>query len=64
MMPAMVKDNTRGYPHPPCLPDLAPYDFFLFPGCKIKLKCRHFDTIELIVAKSQVVLNTPTELDF
>jgi hypothetical protein len=28
---------------------------------KIKLKCRHFDTIEVIDAESQVVLNILTE---
>jgi hypothetical protein len=31
---------------------------------KIKLKCRHFDTIEVIEAESQAVLNTLTEHDF
>jgi hypothetical protein len=30
---------------------------------KIKLKCRHFYTIELIEAESQAVLNTYTEHD-
>jgi hypothetical protein len=30
---------------------------------KIKLKGRHFDTIELIEAESQAVLNTVTERD-
>jgi hypothetical protein len=31
---------------------------------KIKLKGRHFDTIEVIEAQSQAVLNTLTEHDF
>jgi hypothetical protein len=31
---------------------------------KIKLKQRHFDTIEVIEAESQTVLNTITEHDF
>jgi hypothetical protein len=31
---------------------------------KIKLKGRHFDTIEMIEAESQAVLNTLTEHDF
>jgi hypothetical protein len=31
---------------------------------KIKLKGLHFDTIEVIEAESQVVLNTVTEHDF
>jgi hypothetical protein len=30
----------------------------------MKLKSRHFDTIELVKAESQVVLNTLTEHDF
>jgi hypothetical protein len=36
----------------------------LFPRLKIKLKGRHFDTIEAIEAESQAVLNTLTEHDF
>jgi hypothetical protein len=31
---------------------------------KIKLKGRHFDTIEVIEAESQAMLNTLTEQDF
>jgi hypothetical protein len=38
--------------------------FSLFPRLKIKLKVRHFDTIELIDAESQAVLNTLTEHGF
>jgi hypothetical protein len=37
---------------------------FLFPRLKLKLKGRHFDTIEAIEAESQAVLNTHTEHDF
>jgi hypothetical protein len=37
---------------------------FLFSRLKIKLKGRHFDTIEVIEAESQAVLNTLTEHDF
>jgi hypothetical protein len=36
-----------------------PY-FSLFPRLKIKLKGRHFDTLEVMEAKSQAVLNTLT----
>jgi hypothetical protein len=43
-------------PHPPYIS--------LFPGLKIKLKGRHFDTIEVLEAESQAVLNTLTEYDF
>ena len=33
-------------PHPPYSPDLAPCDFCLFPKLKLKLKGRHFGTME------------------
>jgi hypothetical protein len=42
-------------PHPPY--------FYLFPRLKIKLKGRHFDTIEVMEAESQAVLNILTEHD-
>jgi hypothetical protein len=50
--------------HPPYMPGLVPSNFSLFPRLKIKLKGRHFDTIEVIEAESQAVLNTRTEHDF
>jgi hypothetical protein len=37
-----------------------PY-FLLFPRLKIKLKGHHFDTIEVMEAESQVLLNTLRE---
>jgi hypothetical protein len=51
-------------PHPPCPPDLAPCDSFLFPKLKLKLKGRRFDTIEGIQAESQKLLDTLVEKDF
>jgi len=51
-------------PHPPCSPDLAPSDFFLFPKLKMKLKGRRFQTLEGIQAESQAVMNTLRENDF
>jgi hypothetical protein len=36
----------------------------LFPRMKIKLRGHHFDTIEVMEAESQAVLNTLTEHDF
>jgi hypothetical protein len=50
--------------HPPYLPYLASCDCPLFPRLKIKLKGRHFDTVEVIEAESLVVLNTLTEHNF
>jgi hypothetical protein len=41
-----------------------PSYFFLFPRLHIKLKGRHFDTVEVIEAESQAVLNTLTEHGF
>jgi hypothetical protein len=41
-----------------------PYFFPLFPRLDIKLKGRHFDTIEVIEAESRAVLNILTEHDF
>jgi hypothetical protein len=38
--------------------------FSLFPRLKLKMKGRHFDTVEVFEAKSQVVPNTFTEHDF
>jgi hypothetical protein len=46
-------------PHTPYSSHLAPCDFL-----KIKLKGRHFDTVEVIKAESQAVLNTHTEHNF
>jgi hypothetical protein len=41
-----------------------PLHLSLFLRLKIKLKDRHFDTIEVMEAESQAVLNTFTEHDF
>jgi hypothetical protein len=43
---------------------VVPHPTFLFPRLKIKLKGLHFDTVEVIEAESQVVMNTLTEHDF
>jgi hypothetical protein len=52
----LTKNNIAEAPH-------SLY-FSLFPRLKIKLKRSHFDTIEVIEAESQMVLNTLTEIDF
>jgi hypothetical protein len=41
-----------------------PSYFSLFIRLKIKLKGRHFDTIEVTEAESKPMLNTLTERDF
>jgi hypothetical protein len=58
------KNNKTVVPHPPLSSDSAPCDFSLFFQLKIKLKCRHFDTNELIEGESQAALNTLIEHDF
>jgi hypothetical protein len=52
----LTKNNMTIVPYPPYLS--------LFPRLIIELKGRHFDTIEVIEAESQAVLNTLTEHDF
>jgi hypothetical protein len=46
------------------LPDLAPWDFALFPKVKMKLKGRHFETVSDIQRESQAVLDSIKENDF
>jgi transposase len=41
---------------PPCSPDLAPSDFFLFPKLKKMLKGRHFDDSEDIKINATAAL--------
>jgi histone-lysine N-methyltransferase SETMAR len=63
-MEFLTKNSMTVIPHPPYSPDLATSDFSLFPHLKVKLKGRHFDTVEVIETESQAVLNTVTEHDF
>ena len=60
----LVKNKIAVIHYPPYSPDLAPYDFFLSPKMKLKLKGHRFDTIEEIQAESQRVLDTLTEKNF
>jgi hypothetical protein len=52
----LTKSNMAGIPH------LS--HFSLLPRLKIKLRGPHFDTIKVIEAESQVVLDNLTEHDF
>ncbi|PNF38701.1 hypothetical protein B7P43_G17454 [Cryptotermes secundus] len=61
---SLQNNKTAVVPHPLYLPDVAPYDSFLFPKMKIKLMGRRFDTVEEIQAEMQTVLNTLTKKDF
>jgi hypothetical protein len=60
----LVKYKMALIPQPPYSPYLAPCDFFLFQKMKLNLKGRRFDSIEVIQAKLQRVLDTLTEKDF
>jgi hypothetical protein len=44
----LAKHQTSVVPHTPCVPNLAPADFFLFPKLKTTLRGRRFQTIEEI----------------
>ena len=46
--------------HPPYRPDLAPYDFWLFP----KLRGCHYETIEEMKEAVTKVIDTLTQEDF
>jgi hypothetical protein len=63
-MEFFTKNEMTVVSYPPYSPDLAPCDFCLFPRLKINLKGCHCDTIWVIKAESQVVLNTLTAQDF
>jgi hypothetical protein len=49
-----TKNNITVVPHPHC--------FSLFPRLKIKLKGRHFDTIEVTKAESQAVCSATSQI--
>jgi hypothetical protein len=51
-------------PHPPYSPDLASYNFALFPKLKMKLKGQHFETVSDAQMKSQAALDSTKENDF
>jgi len=40
----LAHNSIIALPQPPYSPDLAPYDFFLFPKMKLQLKGRRFDS--------------------
>jgi transposase len=53
--------NMVFVPHPPYSPDLAPYDFALFPKFKMKLKGRRFETVSDIQREWQAILGSVKE---
>jgi hypothetical protein len=51
-------------PHFPCSPDLASFDFALFPNFKMKLKGRLLETVSDIQRELHVVSDSIKENDF
>ncbi|UYV78256.1 hypothetical protein LAZ67_16000691 [Cordylochernes scorpioides] len=49
----LAKNNTLMMPQPPCSPDLAPCDFFLFPKLKRPMKGRRYATLDEIKTASK-----------
>ena len=52
--------GIKTLPHPPYSPDLAPYDFWLFP----KLRGCHYETIEEMKEVVMKVIDTLIQKDF
>ncbi len=51
-------------PQPPYSPDLAPWDFCLFPKLKEKLRGCRYETIEELKEAVTKVIDTLTQEDF
>ena len=52
--------GIKTVPHPPCSPDVAPCDFWLFP----KLRVCRYETIEGMKEAVTKVIDTLTQEDF
>jgi hypothetical protein len=60
----VTNNNMVIIPHSPCLPDLVPCYFTLFPQLKMKLKGQHFEAVSDARRESQAVLDSIKENDF
>jgi hypothetical protein len=60
----LAEQNLAVVPHPPYSPDLAPCDFFLFPGMKSKLKGHRFQDVTEIQEQSLTVLHAIPKSQF
>ena len=60
----LAKHQTSVVPHPPCSPDLASAEFFLFPKLKTTLKGRRFQTTGEIQENAIRELRAITESAF
>jgi hypothetical protein len=60
----LAAKNSAVAPHPPCSPDLAPCDFFLFPRMNWKLEGRRFQDVTEIQEQSLTVLHAIPKSQF
>ena len=56
--------GNQTVPQTPCIPDLASYDFWLFPKLKEKLRGCRYETIEEMKEAVTKVIDTLTQEDF
>jgi hypothetical protein len=54
----LTNNNMAIVPHPPYSPDIAPWDFALFPNLKMKQKGRRCETVSDIQRELQAVLDS------
>jgi len=59
----LTKHKITVLEHPPCSPDLAPCDFFLFPKIKSALKGTRFESVDAVKAKATELMNKLSEDD-
>ena len=60
----LTKMGIKTVAHPPYSPDFAPYDFWLFPKLKEKLRGCRYETIEEMKEAVTKVIDTLTQEDF
>jgi len=53
----LTKNKMTAIPHPPCSPEVAPCDFFLFPRMKGQMKGKRFADVSEVKKKTLEVLN-------
>ena len=60
----LIKMGIKTVPQPPYSPDLAPYDFWLFPKLKENLRGRRYEKIEVMKEAVMKVIDMLTQEDF
>ena len=60
----LTKMGIKTVPQSPCSPDVAPYDFWLFPKLKEKLRGFRYETIEEVKEGMMKVIDTLTQEGF